>query len=83
VYNGPDPFGGVSSPDSVRSTQQNVDNDELPINVVTAGKATGAVAVGTTGGAALGALIGGIVGTVGGPAGIAVGPCPAFHLILL
>ena len=63
----------VSSPDSVRSTQQNVDNDELPINIVTAGKATGAVAVGTTGGAALGALIGGIVGTVGGPAGIAVG----------
>ena len=36
---------------------------------MTAGKATGAVAVGTTGGAALGALI----GIVGGPAGVAMG----------
>ena len=57
---------------SMKSKQQ---NDKLPINIVTAGKATGAVAVGTytTGGAALGALIGVIVGTVGSPASIAVG----------
>ena len=36
---------------------------------MTAGKATGAVAVGTTGGALLGALS----GIAGGPAGVAVG----------
>ena len=60
----------ISPPGAV---QKNVDNDELPINIVTAGKATGAVAAGTTGGAALGALIGVIVGAVGGPAGMAMG----------
>jgi len=51
----------------MKSKQQ---NDKLPINIVTAGKAAGTVAVGTytTGGAALGSLIGVIVGTVGSPA---------------
>ena len=64
----------ITSPDDKKSKQRNVDNDELQINIpVTAGKATGAVALGTTGGVALGALIGAAVGAVGGPAGVAVG----------
>ena len=64
----------VTSPDDKKSKQRNVDNDELQINIpVTAGKATGALAIGTTGGVALGALIGAAVGAVGGPAGLAVG----------
>ena len=64
----------VISPDDKKSAQRNLDNDELPINIpVTAGKATGALAIGTTGGVSLGALIGAAVGLFGGPVGVSAG----------